>query len=46
MLFKDLPSTIDKVPTNTNSEVVDSLEMLDRLVSFLNEFDIEKTVVD
>ena len=46
LIFLDVPSNMEQLPTNTNSQVEESLVMLDNLISFLNEFEIEKDKVE
>lgn len=46
IIFLDIPANMNLIPSDTNSKVEESLIMLDNLVSFLNEFEIEKDKVE
>lgn len=46
IIFLDIPANMNLIPSDTNSQVEESLIMLDNLVSFLNEFEIEKDKVE
>ena len=42
----DNPANMNQIPTDTNSKVEESFIILQNLVSFLNEFEIEKDKVE